>query len=399
MKKVMLVFGTRPEAIKMCPLVKEFQKHPDEFETIVCVTGQHREMLDQVLTIFDVKPDYDLNIMKQGQDLYDVTARVLTGMRDVFRECKPDVVLVHGDTTTSTAAALAAFYQQIPVGHVEAGLRTHNIYSPWPEEMNRQITGRIATYNFSPTPLSESNLKEEKAQGQIFVTGNTVIDALHMVVDKLKSDKALADEQINVLKNAGYDVTRLDSVISSGVEKSRKLVLITGHRRENFGDGFINMVTAMKDLSEKYPDVDFVYPMHLNPNVRKPIHEVFGEDLTRPNFFFIEPLQYLEFVYLMEKSTVVLTDSGGIQEEAPGLGKPVLVMRDTTERPEALKSGTVHLVGTNHDLIVNEVSTLLDDTDAYERMSKAVNPYGDGRACNRIIRALNGAAVDRYEVR
>lgn len=385
----MLVFGTRPEAIKMCPLVKEFQKHPTEFETIVCVTGQHREMLDQVLSIFDVKPDYDLNIMKQGQDLYDVTARVLIGMRDVFKECKPDVVLVHGDTTTSTAAALAAFYQQIPVGHVEAGLRTHNIYSPWPEEMNRQITGRIATYNFAPTPLSEKNLLEEKAHGQIFITGNTVIDALHMVVDKLKSDKALADEQINVLKAAGYDVTRLDN--------GKKLVLITGHRRENFGEGFISMVTAMKDLSEKYPDVDFIYPMHLNPNVRKPIHEVFkgidtlslGEGWGEAhNFFFIEPLQYLEFVYLMEKSTVVLTDSGGIQEEAPGLGKPVLVMRDTTERPEALKSGTVHLVGTNHDLIVSEVSTLLEDADAYERMSKAVNPYGDGKASIRIVVAL-----------
>ena len=397
MKKVMLVFGTRPEAIKMCPLVKEFQKHPTEFETIVCVTGQHREMLDQVLTIFDVKPDYDLNIMKQGQDLYDVTARVLTGMRDVFKECKPDVVLVHGDTTTSTAAALAAFYQQIPVGHVEAGLRTHNIYSPWPEEMNRQITGRIATYDFAPTPLSEKNLQEEKAHGQIFVTGNTVIDALHMVVDKLKNDPKLAAEQEDVLRAAGYDVTRLQpSDINH--QTSRKLVLITGHRRENFGDGFISMVTAMKDLSEKYPDVDFVYPMHLNPNVRKPIHQVFGEDLTRPNFFFIEPLQYLEFVYLMEKSTVVLTDSGGIQEEAPGLGKPVLVMRDTTERPEALKSGTVHLVGTNHDLIVNEVSTLLDDAVAYEKMSKAVNPYGDGKACNRIVRALNGEVVDRYEI-
>jgi UDP-N-acetylglucosamine 2-epimerase (non-hydrolysing) len=394
MKKVMLVFGTRPEAIKMCPLVKEFQKHPDEFETIVCVTGQHREMLDQVLTIFDVKPDYDLNIMKQGQDLYDVTARVLTGMRDVFAKCKPDVVLVHGDTTTSTAAALAAFYQQIPVGHVEAGLRTHNIYSPWPEEMNRQITGRIATYDFAPTPLSEKNLQEEKAHGHIFVTGNTVIDALHMVVDKLKSDPKLAAEQEDVLRAAGYDISRL-----SGKPVSRKLVLITGHRRENFGDGFISMVTAMKDLSEKYPDVDFVYPMHLNPNVRKPIHEVFGEDLTRPNFFFIEPLQYLEFVYLMEKSTVVLTDSGGIQEEAPGLGKPVLVMRDTTERPEALKSGTVHLVGTNHDLIVSEVSTLLDDPVAYEKMSKAVNPYGDGKACSRIVRALNGEEVDRYEVK
>ena len=394
----MLVYGTRPEAIKMCPLVKEFQKHPTEFETIVCVTGQHREMLDQVLTIFDVNPDYDLNIMKQGQDLYDVTARVLTGMRDVFKECKPDVVLVHGDTTTSTAAALAAFYQQIPVGHVEAGLRTHNIYSPWPEEMNRQITGRIATYDFAPTPLSEHNLQEEKAHGQIFVTGNTVIDALHMVVDKLKTDKALANEQIIVLKNAGYDVARLDG--------GKKLVLITGHRRENFGDGFISMVTAMKDLSEKYPDVDFVYPMHLNPNVRKPIAQVFGGEAVSGkhlsgklnNFFFIEPLQYLEFVYLMEKSTVVLTDSGGIQEEAPGLGKPVLVMRDTTERPEALKSGTVHLVGTNHDLIVNEVSTLLDDPVAYEKMSKAVNPYGDGKACSRIVRALNGEAVDRYEV-
>ena len=387
----MLVFGTRPEAIKMCPLVKEFQKHPNDFETVVCVTGQHREMLDQVLTIFDVKPDFDLNIMKQGQDLYDVTARVLTGMRDVFKEYKPDVVLVHGDTTTSTAAALAAFYQQIPVGHVEAGLRTHNIYSPWPEEVNRQITGRIATYNFSPTPLSESNLKEEKAHGQIYVTGNTVIDALHMVVDKLNSDVVLAAEQEKVLAQAGYNITRLAN--------GKKLVLITGHRRENFGDGFISMVTAMKDLSEKYPDVDFVYPMHLNPNVRKPIHEVFGEDLTCPNFFFIEPLQYLEFVYLMEKSTVVLTDSGGIQEEAPGLGKPVLVMRDTTERPEALKSGTVHLVGTNHDLIVSEVSMLLDDAVAYEKMSKAVNPYGDGKACSRIVRALNGEAVDRYEVK
>ena len=405
MKKVMLVFGTRPEAIKMCPLVKEFQKHPNEFETIVCVTGQHREMLDQVLTIFDVKPDYDLNIMKQGQDLYDVTARVLTGMRDVLNECKPDIVLVHGDTTTSTAAALAAFYQQIPVGHVEAGLRTHNIYSPWPEEMNRQITGRIATYNFSPTPLSEKNLMNENAHGQIFVTGNTVIDALHMVVNKLNNDPALAAEQEKVLLNAGYDISRLGSsakgqeTLDSGLSTAkRKLVLITGHRRENFGEGFISMVTAMKDLSEKYPDVDFVYPMHLNPNVRKPIHEVFGEDLTRPNFFFIEPLQYLEFVYLMEKSTVVLTDSGGIQEEAPGLGKPVLVMRDTTERPEALKSGTVHLVGTNHDLIVNEVSTLLDDPVAYERMSKAVNPYGDGKACSRIVRALKGEQVERYEV-
>lgn len=381
MIKVMLVFGTRPEAIKMCPLVKEFQKHNDGFETIVCVTGQHREMLDQVLNIFEVKPDYDLNIMKQGQDLYDVTARVLTGMRDVFKECKPDVVLVHGDTTTSTAAALAAFYQQIPVGHVEAGLRTHNIYSPWPEEMNRQITGRIATYNFSPTPLSESNLKAEKAQGNIYVTGNTVIDALHMVVNKLKNDETLAKEQEAILKQAGYDVNRLTD--------GKKLVLITGHRRENFGEGFIHMVTAIKDLKNKYPDVDFVYPMHLNPNVRKPIHEVFGEDLSNlGNMFFIEPLQYLEFVYLMEKATIVLTDSGGIQEEAPGLGKPVLVMRDTTERPEALASGTVHLVGTDYQKIMDEVSTLLEDEQAYEKMSKAVNPYGDGKACERIVEIL-----------
>ena len=380
MKKVMLVFGTRPEAIKMCPLVKEFQKYPQKFETIVCVTGQHREMLDQVLKIFEVVPDIDLNIMKQGQDLYDITARVLIGMRDVLCEKNPDVVLVHGDTTTSTAAALAAFYQQIPVGHVEAGLRTRNIYSPWPEEMNRQITSRIAAYNFAPTPLSVKNLIEEKAHGQILVTGNTVIDALFMVVNKMKSDKALADEQIQVLKNAGYDVTRLDG--------GKKLVLITGHRRENFGEGFISMVTAMKDLSEKYPDVDFVYPMHLNPNVRKPIHEVFGEDLTRPNFFFIEPLQYLEFVYLMEKSTMVLTDSGGIQEEAPSLGKPVLVMRNTTERPEALDAGTVKLVGTNHDLIVEQVSKLLEDHAYYTQMSLAVNPYGDGMACGRIVNSF-----------
>lgn len=388
MIKVMLVFGTRPEAIKMCPLVKEFQKHNDGFETIVCVTGQHREMLDQVLNIFEVKPDYDLNIMKQGQDLYDVTARVLTGMRDVFKECKPDVVLVHGDTTTSTAAALAAFYQQIPVGHVEAGLRTHNIYSPWPEEMNRQITGRIATYNFSPTPLSESNLKAEKAQGNIYVTGNTVIDALHMVVNKLKNDETLAKEQEAILKQAGYDVNRLAD--------GKKLVLITGHRRENFGEGFIHMVTAIKDLKNKYPDVDFVYPMHLNPNVRKPIHEVFGEDLSNlGNMFFIEPLQYLEFVYLMEKATIVLTDSGGIQEEAPGLGKPVLVMRDTTERPEALASGTVHLVGTDYQKIMDEVSTLLEDEQAYEKMSKAVNPYGDGKACERIVEIFSKNKINK----
>lgn len=377
----MLVFGTRPEAIKMCPLVKEFQKYPDDFETVVCVTGQHREMLDQVLDIFDVTPDFDLDIMKQGQDLYDVTARVLLGMRDVFKESRPDIVLVHGDTTTSMAAAMAAFYQQIPVGHVEAGLRTRNLQSPWPEEMNRQVTGRIADFNFSPTPLSERNLKEENAHGRIFVTGNTVIDALHMVVDKLKSNPDLAASQDTVLLDAGYDVRRLAG--------GRKLVLITGHRRENFGDGFISMVTAMKDLSEKYPDVDFVYPMHLNPNVRKPIHQVFGEDLTAfDNFFFIEPLQYLEFVFLMEKSTLVLTDSGGIQEEAPGLGKPVLVMRNTTERPEALSAGTVKLVGTDYNLIVKEVSRLIEDNTYYDKMSKAVNPYGDGMACKRIVDAL-----------
>lgn len=407
-KKVMLVFGTRPEAIKMCPLVKEFQKRTDEFETIVCVTGQHREMLDQVLKIFDVTPDYDLNIMKQGQDLTDVTARVLTGLRNVFKECRPDVVLVHGDTTTSTAGALAAFYAQIPVGHVEAGLRTHNLYSPFPEEMNRQVTGRIATYNFSPTPLSESNLKAENALGQIFVTGNTVIDALHMVVDMLQSDAALAAEQNQVLLNAGYDVNRLETLKPGTSETSpRKLVLITGHRRENFGDGFIRMLSAMRDLSIKYQNVDFVYPMHLNPNVRRPIHEIFTGMDSLPkgkgwgeahNFFFIEPLQYLEFVYLMNKANIVLTDSGGIQEEAPGLGKPVLVMRDTTERPEALASGTVHLVGTDYDKIVSEVSTLLDDEEAYARMSQAVNPYGDGQACRRIADALTGKETDRYEV-
>ena len=378
----MLVFGTRPEAIKMAPLVKEFQKHPECFETIVCVTGQHREMLDQVLQIFDIRPDYDLNIMKQGQDLYDVTARVLTGMRDVLKECKPDVVLVHGDTTTSTAAALAAFYQQIPVGHVEAGLRTHNIYSPWPEEMNRLITGRIATYHFAPTKLSRENLlKENVDDSKIVVTGNTVIDALYMVVDRIKNDMQLSQSLNEVLAASGYDVNRL--------KDGKKLVLITGHRRENFGDGFIAMCRAIKTLTEKFPEVDFVYPMHLNPNVRKPIHEVFGADLSGlGNMFFIEPLEYLSFVYLMEKSSIVLTDSGGIQEEAPGLGKPVLVMRDTTERPEALDAGTVKLVGTDYDKIVGEVSVLLTDAAAYEKMSKAVNPYGDGLACGRIVATL-----------
>lgn len=383
MKKVMLVFGTRPEAIKMAPLVKEFQKCPENFQTIVCVTGQHRQMLDQVLDLFEITPDFDLNIMKQGQDLYDVTARVLTGMRDILKEAKPDVVLVHGDTTTSTTAALAAFYQQIPVGHVEAGLRTHNIYSPWPEEMNRQITGRIATYNFAPTLLSKSNLlKENINPDSIVVTGNTVIDALHQVVTKIKKDTSLSTELEKVLKKSGYDVSRL--------RDGRKLVLITGHRRENFGYGFIQMCTAIKDLTRKYPDVDFVYPMHLNPNVRKPIYEVFGEELSSlKNMFFIEPLEYLSFVYLMEKSTIVLTDSGGIQEEAPGLGKSVLVMRDTTERPEALDAGTVKLVGTDYNKIVDEVSILLDNAEIYKKMSMAVNPYGDGLACGRIVNFLS----------
>ncbi len=391
MKKILLVFGTRPEAIKMAPLVKTFMEHPDEFKTLVCVTGQHREMLDQVLRLFDITPDYDLDIMKKGQDLYDVTSRVLLGMRDVLKEVQPDVVLVHGDTTTSTAAALAAFYQQIPVGHVEAGLRTGNIYSPWPEEMNRLITGRIASYNFSPTELSRSNLvKENVAESSIVVTGNTVIDALLWVVNKIKSDEALSAELAGKISNAGYDVSRLGN-------GERKLVLITGHRRENFGDGFINICSAIRDLAQKYPNVDFVYPMHLNPNVRKPIHEVFvGMDSLpegtgwgdNANMFFIEPLEYMEFVYLMERSNFVLTDSGGIQEEAPGLGKPVLVMRDTTERPEALEAGTVKLVGTSRDIIFNEVARLLDDALHYEKMSKAVNPYGDGKACERIINFL-----------
>ena len=381
MKTVMLVFGTRPEAIKMCPLVKEFQKYPKYFKTIVCVTGQHREMLDQVLKIFDVTPDFDLNIMRQGQDLYDITSRVLIGMKNVFKEVRPNIVLVHGDTTTSTAAALAAFYQQIPVGHIEAGLRTHNIYSPWPEEVNRQITSRIATYNFSPTQFSEKNLIDEKVTGKIYVTGNTVIDALHMVVHKLNEDIELCKERARIIRAAGYDITRLD--------EDKKLVLITGHRRENFGKGFINICTAIRDLKDKYPEVDFVYPMHLNPNVRGPIHEIFGEDLHKfHNMFFIEPLEYLEFVYLMEKSTIVLTDSGGIQEEAPGLGKPVLVMRDTTERPEALMSGTVRLVGTNYEKIITEVGELLNNHDSYAKMSKAINPYGDGKACSRIVKAL-----------
>lgn len=379
MRKIMLVFGTRPEAIKMAPLVKAFQARKEDFETVVCVTGQHREMLDQVLSLFDIKPDFDLNIMKQGQDLYDVTSRVLLGMRDVFKTCVPDILFVHGDTTTSTAAALAAFYHQIPVAHVEAGLRTGNIYSPWPEEMNRLITGRIATYNLSPTKLSRENLlRENVSESKIVVTGNTVIDALHWVTNKINNDKDLNANLAKELVTKGYDVTRLSN--------GRRLVLITGHRRENFGDGFRNICNALKALSEKYPDVDFVYPMHLNPNVRRPIHEAFGEDLSNlGNMFFIEPLEYLMFIFLMEKSDVVLTDSGGIQEEAPGLGKPVLVMRDTTERPEALEAGTVKLVGTDYDAIVDNVSLLLDNREAYERMSHAVNPYGDGKACGRII--------------
>ena len=379
----MLVFGTRPEAIKMAPLVKEFQKHPTEVETIVCVTGQHREMLDQVLTIFDITPQYDLNIMKAGQDLYDVTTRVLLGMRDILQQVRPDVVLVHGDTTTSTATALAAFYQQIPVGHVEAGLRTHNIYSPWPEEMNRQITGRITTFHFAPTPLSRQNLLDEGTpDANITVTGNTVIDALHMVINKIKNNQELGIELQNKLKADGYDINRLD-------DGTRRLVLITGHRRENFGEGFLNICNAIKTLKEKYPDVDFVYPMHLNPNVRRPIHQIFGDDLSDlGNMFFIEPLEYLSFVFLMEKSHIVLTDSGGIQEEAPGIGKPVLVMRDTTERPEALEAGTVLLVGTDYDKIVNNVSNLLDNDTDYQRMSRANNPYGDGLACGRIVNKL-----------
>ncbi|MCR9012819.1 non-hydrolyzing UDP-N-acetylglucosamine 2-epimerase [Gabonibacter chumensis] len=376
MKKIMLVFGTRPEAIKMAPLVKEFKKYPEQFQTIICVTGQHREMLDQVLQIFNIIPDYDLNIMKQGQDLYDVTARVLTGMRGVLKEVCPDIVLVHGDTTTSMAAALAAFYQQIPVGHVEAGLRTHNIHSPWPEEMNRQITGRIATHHFAPTPLSRRNLLNEGVEEQnILVTGNTVIDALYTVVDRINNDTVLNTQLQEQLKRAGYDTGRLTG--------GKKLVLITGHRRENFGDGFLQICRAIKTLTEKYPQVDFVYPMHLNPNVRQPIHEIFGEQ-SNANVFFIEPLEYLSFVLLMEKSFMVLTDSGGIQEEAPGLGKPVLVMRDTTERPEALEAGTVKLVGTDYEKIIYEVSKLLNDSTYYNQMSQATNPYGDGSACTKI---------------
>ena len=375
----MLVFGTRPEAIKMAPLVKEFLKYPLMFSVKVCVTGQHREMLDQVLEIFDIVPDYDLNIMQQGQDLYDVTTKVLVGMREVLKKDRPDLVLVHGDTTTSTSAALAAFYQQIPVGHVEAGLRTHNVYSPWPEEMNRQLTGRIATYHFSPTSLSRKNLLEEHVcESNIVITGNTVIDALYWVIQKISNDERLRTDIENSLLKSGYDIKRLN--------ENKRMVLITGHRRENFGGGFISICKAIRDLSKMFPNVDFVYPMHLNPNVRKPIHETFGEDLTNlGNTFFIEPLEYLSFVYMMQQSYIILTDSGGIQEEAPGLGKPVLVMRETTERPEALDAGTVKLVGTDYDKIVNAVTVLLNDDSAYDQMSRAVNPYGDGLACRRIV--------------
>lgn len=383
MKKIMLVFGTRPEAIKMAPVVKEFRRRKDEFETVVTVTGQHRQMLDQVLEIFGITPDYDLDIMKQGQDLTDVTVRVLEGMRPVLAESRPDIVLVHGDTTTSTAAALAAFYAHIPVGHVEAGLRTGNIYSPWPEEMNRLLTSRLASYNFSPTPLARENLRKENvAEDSIYVTGNTVIDALYEVVGRIKNDGNLCDRLAGELCDAGYDTSRLD-------DGTRRLVLITGHRRENFGDGFLSMCRAIKALAERFSDVDFVYPMHLNPNVRRPIKEVFGENPNgMDNMFFIEPLEYLSFVFLMEKSAIVLTDSGGIQEEAPGLGKPVLVMRDTTERPEAVTAGTVRLVGTDFDRIVDGVSQLLTDMDVYGQMSRANNPYGDGLASGRIADAL-----------
>lgn len=379
MKRILLVFGTRPEAIKMAPLVKELQRHPDRFETVVAVTGQHRQMLDQVLGLFDITPDYDLDIMKQGQDLTDVTTRVLSGMRDVLRECeRPDVVLVHGDTTTSTAAALAAFYAQIPVGHIEAGLRTGDIYSPWPEEMNRRLTGRIATWHFAPTPLARRNLLAENTpQDNITVTGNTVIDALYAVVSKIKDNPELTGTLARELRQAGYDTGRIDN--------GRRMVLITGHRRENFGDGFLRICNAIRDLAASHPDVDFVYPMHLNPNVRRPIAQVFGPaPSAHPNVFFIEPLEYLSFVFLMEKSTIVLTDSGGIQEEAPGLGKPVLVMRDTTERPEALDAGTVRLVGTDYAAITSWVDRLLTDPNAYDQMAHAVNPYGDGLACGRI---------------
>lgn len=377
MKKIMLVFGTRPEAIKMAPLVKALQARPEEFETVVTVTGQHRQMLDQVLHLFEIVPDYDLNIMKPGQDLTDVTSRILTGMRDVLAQSRPDLVLVHGDTSTSTAAALSAFYAQIPVGHVEAGLRTGDIYSPWPEEMNRRITGRIATLHFSPTDTSRQNLLAENTpDSNITVTGNTVIDALHTVVEKIDSDAKLDADLAASIKEKGYDNAR--------IAEGRRMVLITGHRRENFGEGFLNICRAIQRLARRYPDIDFVYPMHLNPNVRKPIAQMF-EGTDFPNVFFIEPLDYLPFVYMMKQAYLIITDSGGIQEEAPSLGKPVLVMREVTERPEALDAGTIRLVGTDADKIVEEASRFIDDANYYHANSLIANPYGDGHACERII--------------
>ena len=413
MKKILVVFGTRPEAIKMSPLVKKFQNNREKFEISVCVTAQHREMLDQVLNLFEIVPDFDLNIMKSGQDLYDVTSRVLLGMKDVLTETKPDIVLVHGDTSTSTAVALASFYQQIPVGHVEAGLRTHNIYSPWPEEMNRQITGRLATYHFAPTPLSKRNLLTEGVKEEnILVTGNTVIDALYWVINKMKKDKTLENTINQKLNDFGLPIEKIaawqkDTGNTRNKEAKqsqcmpRKLVLITGHRRENFGQGFLNICKAIKELAETFSGVDFVYPMHLNPNVRNAMKHVFGNAVipnlektqdtnleNKRNTYFIEPLDYLPFVYLMNASYLLLTDSGGIQEEAPGLGKPVLVMRDTTERPEALDAGTVALVGTNKQKIITQISKLINDQIHYNNMVKASNPYGDGKACERIINAL-----------
>ncbi|NTU52722.1 MAG: UDP-N-acetylglucosamine 2-epimerase (non-hydrolyzing) [Chlorobiaceae bacterium] len=387
--KVLIVFGTRPEAIKMAPLVKEFAGNPDEFETVVAVTGQHRQMLDQVLGLFEIVPDYDLNIMQQGQDLYDVTTRVLTGMREVLDSAVPDYVFVHGDTTTSMAAALAAFYRQIPVAHIEAGLRTRNIYSPWPEEMNRQLTGRIASLHFAPTVLSRENLLHENVpDDRIWVTGNTVIDALNLVVGKIGDDEGVEKSILATLEAFGLPEALVRQWNGAGSNDERRLVLMTGHRRENFGEGFIGICQAVADLAARYPSVDFVYPMHLNPNVRKPIKEVFGDGDFVENVHFIEPLDYLPFVYLMHHSCLVLTDSGGIQEEAPGLGKPVLVMRDTTERPEALDAGTVRLVGTSRKIINEEVSRLLDDPVHYLAMSQAHNPYGDGLACSRIVDVL-----------
>ncbi len=374
MKKILLVFGTRPEAIKMAPLVKMLQANTDDFETRVCVTAQHRQMLDQVLEVFEIKPEYDLNIMAPNQDLYDITSKVLLGLRDVIKDFKPDVVLVHGDTTTSMAASLAAFYQQVPVGHVEAGLRTYNMLSPWPEEMNRQVTDRICAYYFAPTKQSQSNLLHEGIDSsKVYVTGNTVIDALLMAVDIIKNKPGIEDKIKAELKEKGYTVG------------NRKYILVTGHRRENFGNGFLNICKAIKELSQRHPDIDIVYPVHLNPNVQKPVYGLLS-DLS--NVFLIPPLDYLPFIYAMKHSALLLTDSGGVQEEAPSLGKPVLVMRNTTERPEAVDAGTVKLVGTDADAIVENVSELLNDENLYRKMSETINPYGDGKACERIMAAL-----------